>query len=73
MHKLREICLFEVDFNCWNKLIFAWRMMKEVSYHDIVPGDLSAKKKTHALYAMANTYFFRLLEGPALACGIGRM
>jgi hypothetical protein len=28
VHKLRAICLLEANFNWWNKLIFAKRMMR---------------------------------------------
>ena len=28
VHRLRAICLFEADFNWWNKLVFARRMMQ---------------------------------------------
>jgi len=23
IYKLRDVCLFEADFNCWKKLVFA--------------------------------------------------
>ena len=52
VHKLRAIFLFEADFNWWNKLIFARWTTKEVSGRDMVPEDLFAKKKSHALYAI---------------------
>ena len=37
VHKLRAICLLEADFNWWNKLIFAKRMMTLARDSDMIP------------------------------------
>jgi hypothetical protein len=44
VNKLRAICLFEANFNRWNKLIFACRMMQHASKHDAIPEEMFAKK-----------------------------
>jgi len=43
VHKLRAICLLEADFNWWNKLIFAKRMMSSAGTRGFVPGESFAK------------------------------
>ena len=44
IHKLRAICLFEADFNWWDKLIFARRMMELSGKKECIPDDFFAKK-----------------------------
>ena len=44
IHQLRAICLFEADFNWWNKLIFARRMMKLAGEKGCIPDDLFTKR-----------------------------
>lgn len=39
INKLRAICLFEADFNYWQKLIFAKRMMKQARESDLIPDE----------------------------------
>ena len=40
IHKLRELCLFETNFNWWNKLVFARQMMMLAGEKRLIPGDL---------------------------------
>ncbi len=53
VHKLRAICLLKADFNWWNKLIFAKRMMQ----HTITEGSF-AKKNSYCNYAVLTKQFF---------------
>ena len=48
-HKLRAICLLEADFNWWNKLGFAKRMMTTARDSDMIPEENFAKKKEAAV------------------------
>ena len=58
MHKLRAICLFEADFNWWNKLIFARRMMALAGEKGMIPDDLFARKGSDYVDAnMCKTLF----------------
>jgi len=45
VHKLRAICLFEADFNWWNKLVFAKRMMINVAEEELIPYEIFSKKE----------------------------
>ena len=69
VHKLRAICLFEADFNWWNKLIFAKRMMKQASDCGTIPDEHFAKKGSHCNNANLCKRFFcdisRVLHWPA--------
>jgi hypothetical protein len=69
VHKLRAICLLEVDFNWWNKLIFAKQMMKQAGREGCIPQECSAKKHSHCNYAVLMKHFFcnssRSLHYPA--------
>ena len=58
VHKLRAICLFEADFNWWNKLIFAKRMMKQASECGTIPDEHFAKKGSHCNNANLCKRFF---------------
>jgi hypothetical protein len=44
VHKLRAICLLEADFNWWNKLIFARRMMQQAILDRWIPQEVFAKR-----------------------------
>jgi hypothetical protein len=41
---VRAICLLEADFNWWNKLIFARRMMQQAILDGRIPQECFAKK-----------------------------
>ena len=43
VHKLRAICLLEADFNWWNKLVFAKRMMQQAGQSGGIPQESHAK------------------------------
>ena len=47
VNKLRAICLFEADFNYWNKLIFAKHMMKKAQKDGTIPDEIFSKKGSH--------------------------
>jgi hypothetical protein len=47
VHKLRAISLLEVDFNWWNKMIFAKQMMKQAGQEECIPQECFAKKHSH--------------------------
>ena len=68
-HKLRAICLLEADFNWWNKLVFARRMMKLAKEKGVIPEEVFAKKGSHVNNAlMSKTYFAdmsKVLHWPA--------
>ena len=49
VHKLRAICLLEADFNWWNKLIFAKRMMALARDSDMISEENFAKKGVAAM------------------------
>ena len=58
VHRLRAICLFEADFNWWNKLVFAKRMMGMADEKGLIPIENYAKKGSHCDNAvMAKTFF----------------
>jgi hypothetical protein len=58
VHKLQAICLLEADFNRWNKLIFAKRMMQQAVKEGSIPQECFAKKHSHCNYAMLTKQFF---------------
>ena len=58
IHRLRAICLFEADFNLWNKLTFAKRMMKLTGEKGCIPDDLFAKKLSDCHNATIEKVFF---------------
>jgi hypothetical protein len=57
VNRLRAICLFEADFNWWNKLVFAKRMMNFCANKCVIPDDLFAKKGTQCLDATMTKTF----------------
>ena len=57
VNKLRAICLFEADFNWWNKLIFAKRMMGFCAEKGVIPDELFAKKGTQCVDATMTKTF----------------
>ena len=69
MHRLRAICLFEADFNWWQKLVFARRMMKMASSNGLIPEENFAKQGSHCNYAIMTKKFFvdsaKILHHPA--------
>ncbi len=69
VHKLRAIFLLEADFNWWNKLIFARRMMQQVVLDGRIPQEVVAKKNSHCDHAVLSKQFFcdnlRVLHHPA--------
>lgn len=68
VHKLRAVCLLEADFNWWNKLIFAKRMMQQAIQDGSIPQECYAKKNSHCNYAVLTKQFFcdssRVLHHP---------
>jgi hypothetical protein len=58
VHKLHAICLLKADFNWWNKLIFARRMMQQVIHDGRIPQECYAKKYSHCKYAVIIKHFF---------------
>ncbi len=58
VHKLRAICLLEVDFNWWNKLIFAKRLMQQAVKEGSIPQECFAKKNSHCNHAVLTKLFF---------------
>jgi hypothetical protein len=59
VHKLCAICLLEANFNWWNKLIFAKRMMQQAIQEGIIPQECFAKKHSHCNHAVLTKQFFR--------------
>ena len=47
VNKLRAIALFEADFNWWNKLIFARRLMKLANDTGLIPPEIHSKQFGH--------------------------
>ena len=72
VHKLRAICLLEADFNWWNKLVFAKRMMANARAGDMIPEENFAKKGSSCNDAVMTKRMFtdnsRMLHHPA---GVG--
>jgi hypothetical protein len=58
VHKLWEICLLEADFNWWNKLIFARRMMQQAVQDSQIPQECFAKKHSHCNNMVLTKQFF---------------
>jgi hypothetical protein len=52
VHKLREICLLEANFNWWNKRVFAKRMMHQALQASLIPQECFAKKWSHCNHAV---------------------
>ena len=71
------ICLLEADFNWWNKLIFAKRMMQQAIRDGKIPQECFAKKHSHCNNAVLTKQFFcnssRCLHHPAglVECDFG--
>jgi hypothetical protein len=57
-HKLRTICLLEANFNWWNKLIFAKRMMQQVVQDGHIPQECFTKKHSHCNHIVLTKKFF---------------
>ena len=58
VNRLRAICLFEADFNWWNKLVFARRMMENARRSNALPDEIFAKKGTQCIVATMSKIFF---------------
>jgi hypothetical protein len=58
VNKLRAICLLEANFNWWNKLVFAKRMMQQAIHAGAIPQECFAKKNSHCNYAVLIKQFF---------------
>ncbi len=58
VHKLHAICLLKADFNWWNKLVFAKRMMQQAIKAGSIPQECYAKKHSHCNYAVLTKQFF---------------
>jgi len=58
VNKLRAICLFEADFNWWNKLIFARRMMHSAKHNESVPDELFSTSGSQTMDAIMSKTFF---------------
>jgi hypothetical protein len=58
VHKLLAICLLEADFNRWNKLIFAKRMMQQAVQDGRIPQEVFAMKHIHCNHAILTKQFF---------------
>ena len=73
VHKLRAIRLLEADFNWWNKLIFAKRMMTSARDSDLIPEENFAKKGSSCNDAVMTKRMFtdhsRILHHPAAVGG----
>jgi hypothetical protein len=69
VYKLRAICLLEANFNWWNKLIFAKRMMHQAIRDGSIPQECFGKKNSHCNNAVLTKQFFcdsfRSLHHPA--------
>ena len=72
-HKLRAICLLEADFNWWNKLVFAKRMMHSARDSDMIPEENFAKKASCCNHAVMMKRMLtddsRILHHPAAVGG----
>jgi hypothetical protein len=58
LRKLRTICLLKANFNWWNKLIFAKRMMQQAIQEGSIPQECFAKKHSHCNHAVLTKQFF---------------
>jgi hypothetical protein len=58
VHKLWAICLLEADFNWWNKLIFAWRMMQWAVQDGHILQECFSKKHNHCNHMVCTKQFF---------------
>ncbi len=58
VHKLCAICLLEADFNWWNKLIFAKRIMQQAIQDGHILQECFAKKHSHCNHAVLTKQFF---------------
>ena len=69
VNKLRAICLFEADFNWWQKLVFAKRMMRLAGEKSLIPDELFAKRGSHCNNATMSKTFFcdasKIMHHPA--------
>ncbi len=69
VHKLCAICVLEADFNWWNKLTFAKRMMQQAIQEGSIPQECYTKKHSHCDHAVLTKQFFcdssRCLHHPA--------
>ena len=73
VNKLRAICLFEADFNWWNKLIFARRMMQHAGSNAAIPDEIFAKNNSQCMDAIMSKTFVadvsKVLHHPAAIGG----
>ena len=73
VHKLRAICLLEADFNWWNKLLFAKRMMTSARDSNLIPEENFAKKRSSYNEAVMTKRMFtnhsRILHHPVAVGG----
>ena len=58
VHKLWAICMYEADFNWWNKLIFARRMMDNARDAGIIPNECFAKRNSKCMDEIMTKTFF---------------
>ncbi len=58
VHRLRAICFLKADFNWWNKLIFAKRMMQHAVADVSIPQECFAENFSHCNYAVLTKQFF---------------
>ncbi len=58
VHELCAICLLEADFNWWNKLIFAKRMIQQVMNDGRIPQECYVIKHNHCDYAVLTKLLF---------------
>jgi hypothetical protein len=74
MHKLCAICLLDANFNWWNELIFAKRMMQLAIQNGSIPQECYAKKYSYCNNAVLTKQFFcdssRVLHHPARTGGV---
>ena len=74
VHKLRAICLLEADFNWWNKLIFAKRLMQQAIQEGSIPQECFTKKHSHCNHAvLTKVILLRQLPVPPPSSGPRRM
>ncbi len=64
VHKLHAICLLEANFNWWNKLIFAKRMMQQAAQDCRIPQECFAKNTAIAAMLFLPSNFTVIASGP---------
>jgi hypothetical protein len=63
IHKLGAICLLEADFNWWNKLIFAKRMMQQAAQDGRIPQECLQKNTAIATMLFSPNNFSVIAPG----------